>query len=113
MVGHIALPSYSRKFNKGLTDDEIMPASLAPELVQGLLRDKLGFQGIVVTDASHMGGMNTMMPRSLQVPTAIAAGCDMFLFFQNPEEDVQYMLEGYKSGMITEERLQEAVAVLK
>jgi beta-N-acetylhexosaminidase len=109
MVGHIALPSYSRKFNKDLTDDDIMPASLAPELVQGLLRDKLGFQGIVVTDASHMGGMNTMMPRSLQVPTAIVAGCDMFLFFQNPEEDIQYMLEGYKSGLITEERLQESM----
>lgn len=109
MVGHIALPSYSKKLVPGIADADIKPATLAPELVQGLLREQLGFQGIVVTDASHMGGMNSALPRSMQVPGAIAAGCDMFLFFQDPAEDSQYMLEGYKQGVITEERLTEAL----
>ncbi len=109
MVGHIALPSYSKKLVPGIADEDIKPATLAPELVQGLLREQLGFQGIVVTDASHMGGMNSALPRSMQVPGAIAAGCDMFLFFQDPAEDSQYMLEGYKQGVITEERLTEAL----
>ena len=109
MVGHIALPSYSKKLVPGIAEEDIKPATLAPELVQGLLREQLGFQGIVVTDASHMGGMNSAMPRSMQVPGAIAAGCDMFLFFQDPAEDSQYMLEGYKQGIITEERLTDAL----
>lgn len=109
MAGHIALPAYSRHFYPELKDEEIMPATLAPELIQGLLRTKMGFQGIVVTDASHMGGMLSAKPRSMQVPGAIAAGCDMFLFFHDPAEDFQYMLDGYKQGVITEERLNEAV----
>lgn len=109
MVGHICLPSWSRKLRPGMTDAEIMPASLSPELLQGLLRDHLGFNGLVLTDASHMAGMTTAAPRSYQVPGAIAAGCDMFLFFGDPEEDFNYMMEGYKSGLITEERLSDAL----
>ncbi len=42
---------------------------------------------MVVTDASHMVGMTSVMKRSKMLPTAIAAGCDMFLFFNDPEED--------------------------
>lgn len=109
MIGHIALPAYSRKFRPGIKDEDIMPASLAPELVTDLLRKQLGFNGLVVTDASHMGGLLCAMPRSEQVPGTIAAGCDMFLFMHDDEEDFQYMLEGYKSGIITEERLREAL----
>ncbi len=109
MVGHIALPSYSRKFVPNIKDDEIKPATLAPELVDGLLREQLGFKGLVVTDASHMGGINTATSRAEQVPGAIAAGCDMFLFVQDPAEDIQYMLDGYNNGIITEERLNETL----
>ena len=109
MVGHIALPEYSRKLRPGIKDTEIMPATLAPELLQDLLRDQLGFNGLILTDASHMAGMTSAMPRKDQVPGAIAAGCDMFLFFNKIEEDFNYMLEGYKNGVITEERLQEAL----
>ena len=109
MVGHIALPSYSKKLCPELTDKDIMPATLAPELINGLLREQLGFQGLVITDASHMGGLLSAKPRREQVPGTIAAGCDMFLFFHDPREDFNYMLEGYKNGIITEERLQDAL----
>lgn len=109
MVGHIALPEYSRKLRPGIADKEILPATLAEELLQDLLRKKLGYNGLLLTDASHMAGMTCAMPRSKQVPTAIAAGCDMFLFFNDIEEDFHYMLQGYHDGIITKERLNDAV----
>lgn len=109
MAGHIALPAYSEKLVPGITYDEIMPATLAPELIDGLLRKQLGFNGLVVTDASHMLGMTGAMKRRDYIPRAIAAGCDMFLFFNDHEEDFGYMLDGYKNGVITEERLSDAL----
>lgn len=109
MAGHIALPSYQRELHPGLKNEEILPATLSPELITGLLKEKMQFHGLVVTDASHMIGMFAAMPRKEQVPRAIAAGCDCFLFFNDPEEDFGYMLEGYRSGIITEERLKDAL----
>ncbi|EFW38883.1 glycoside hydrolase family 3 protein [Treponema phagedenis] len=109
MAGHIALPQYSRALVPEMTYDEIMPATLAPELIQDLLKKKLGFNGLVITDASHMLGFSAAMQRKDAVPRAIAAGCDMFLFMNDPAEDFQYMLQGYKNGVITEERLTDAL----
>lgn len=109
MAGHIALPYYQKKLNPKLEDKDILPATLAEELIQGLLKEKLGFNGMVITDASHMLGMTSAMRREDYVPGAIAAGCDMFLFFNDLEEDFGFMLNGYKNGVITEERMNDAV----
>ena len=110
MAGHIALPEYSRKLRPGIKDEDILPATLAPELITDLLKGQLGFNGLVVTDASHMIGMfGATIPRCEQVPRAIAAGCDMYLFFNDREEDFGYMMDGYKNGIITEERLNDAL----
>jgi beta-N-acetylhexosaminidase len=109
MIGHIGAPELSRKFRPGITDAEIMPATLAPELLQDLLRGELGFNGLILTDASMMVGMTQAMPRRDAVPAAIAAGCDMFLFFRDPAEDTEYLREGIRTGVVTPERLQEAL----
>ena len=109
MVGHIMQPAYSKLLNPEIEDKDIMPATLSKELIQGLLRGKLGFNGLVVTDATTMSGFTIPMPRKLSVPTTIAAGADVFLFSRNMEEDVAFMKEGYKNGIITPERLDEAV----
>ncbi len=109
MVGHICQPAYSKKLRPGMKDEDIKPATLSPELLQDLLRGQLGFNGLLVTDASHMGGMNAGGPRSYTVPHAIAAGCDMFLFFGDPDEDIQYMKDGIAQGIVTEERLSDAL----
>lgn len=109
MVGHIAMPAYERKYDPSIKDSEILPATLSPNLLKNLLRGDLNFNGVIVTDATHMGGFTSAMPRKEQVPHAIAAGCDMFLFFNDIEEDFGYMLDGYRRGIITEERLNEAV----
>lgn len=109
MAGHIALPEYQKLLVENLEDKDILPATLAPELIENLLKTKLGFNGLVITDATHMLGMTSAMRREDYVPKSIAAGCDMFLFFNNIEEDFGFMLNGYKKGIITEERLQDAL----
>jgi beta-N-acetylhexosaminidase len=49
------------------------------------------------------------MRREDYVPGAIAAGCDMFLFFNDMDEDFGFMLNGYRKGVITEERMNDAL----
>lgn len=109
MGGHIMMPTYMREVKPGITDEEMLPATLCPEIMTGLLRDKLGFNGMVVTDASHMVGMTDRMTRKQMLPTAINAGCDMFLFFNDPDEDFATMLAAYQDGTIPEARITEAL----
>lgn len=109
MGGHILMPAYMREVRPGIADDEMLPATLCPEVMTGLLRGKLGFNGMVVTDASHMVGMTDRMSRKDMLPASINAGCDMFLFFNDPDEDFATMLDAYKTGIISEERMTEAL----
>jgi beta-N-acetylhexosaminidase len=109
MSAHIALPSYYEEL--GITDIErkYTPSSLSLELNQKLLREELGFNGLIVSDASIMSGMDTYCSREELVPRCIAAGIDMFLFVKEIEFDYNAMLKGYKNGIITEKRLDEAL----
>lgn len=100
MIGHIAFPAYS---------GDNMPATLSPKLLNNLLREDLGFNGLTITDASPMVGFCSAMKRSQAVPYTIQAGCDMLLFNHVFEEDVQFMKDGLKNGILTHERLDEAV----
>ncbi|MBQ8503069.1 MAG: glycosyl hydrolase family 3 [Clostridia bacterium] len=109
MIGHIMQPAYSRALRPGIKDEEIMPATVAPELLQGLLREKLGFNGLIVTDATHMVGITGKCRRHDFIPGAIMAGCDMILYYRNHDEDVGYLREALEDGRLTIERLDEAV----
>lgn len=109
MVGHIAMPAYEKKLCPTIADEDIMPASLSKNLLCGLLRGKLGFNGLIITDATTMAGFNVAMGRDKAVPGAIAAGCDMFLFTKNMKEDFAFMRQGVENGTVTPERLEEAV----
>lgn len=103
------MPKYAKALNPELKDDDMMPATLSYEIMTTLLRDKLGFNGMVLTDASHMVAMTDRMKRADMLPLSINAGCDMFLFFNDPEEDFSTMLNAYKNGVISEERMTEAL----
>ena len=109
MGGHILMPKVVNEINPNVAYDDMMPATLSYDIMTTLLRDKLGFNGMVVTDASHMVAMTNRMKRADMLPLAINAGCDMFLFFNDPEEDFTTMLNAYKSGIISEERMTEAL----
>ena len=102
MVGHIALPAFEEK-------DEIIPSTLSPAILQGLLRRDLSFNGLIISDATPMVGFCAAMERRKAVPYSIMAGIDMFLFNKDYDEDYSFMMEGYRNGTLTEERLEEAV----
>jgi len=110
MVGHIAQPAWVKELDpQASRKEQLLPASLSKPLLTGLLRDKLGFNGLISTDATPMVGFTSAMPRSEAIPTVIAAGADMILFNKSLDEDYGFLLEGVKTGKVTEERLNEAV----
>lgn len=108
MVGHIAQPAWQTRLD-GKRTDALIPATLSPALLQGLLREHLGFNGLISTDSTCMVGFNVLMPRSQSVPYAIEAGCDMFLFNKDLGEDFAYMKAGLENGILSRRRLDEAV----
>ncbi|MBG9978612.1 hypothetical protein HYQ42_07395 [Facklamia tabacinasalis] len=103
----IHLPEYEKALHPERDEDDFLPASLNKTLLDELLRGKVGFNGIIVTDASHMVAMTASLPRREMLPTAIETGCD--LFFNDPDEDFQWMKEGLENGLLTEERLHDAI----
>ncbi len=109
MVGHIALPEMSRKLCPGIEDKDIKPATLSKELLTDLLRNDMGFNGLVITDATHMIGMAATSRRSEAVPGAIIAGCDMILFANDVEEDISFVKKAYEEGRLSDERLRDAL----
>lgn len=108
MCGHIALPAYEEYYD-GKPCRQVIPASLSKNILTHLLREKLGFRGLVVTDSTAMVGFCCGEERRRAVPLAIENGCDMFLFNKNLQEDIRYMTEGLMEGILSQRRLSEAV----
>lgn len=109
MAAHIAQPALSMRENSALGFSDCLPGSLSPELLQGVLRGRLGFNGLVATDATIMAGFTQAMPRRKAIPAAIMAGCDMLVFTTDFYEDRQYLLDALECGELTERRLDDAV----
>jgi beta-N-acetylhexosaminidase len=108
MSAHIALPAYAAKH--GITGlARYRPASVSRLLNQSLLRDELGFNGLVVSDATPMGGLTAWDKRSICVPEVIENGCDIFLFSPNEEQDFKHMMDGLRDGRLSEQRLEDSV----
>ena len=110
MVGHIAQPAWVKKLKPDATrKEQLLPASLSQPLLTGLLREKFGFNGLISTDATPMVGFTSAMRRCDAIPAVIAAGADMILFNKSLDEDYGFLLEGLRTGKLTEQRLDEAV----
>lgn len=108
MVGHIAMPAMEEYFDRKPCT-KVIPASVSKNVVTGYLRGELGFNGLISTDATPMVGLTSVTQRKTAVPAAIENGCDVFLFARDLEEDIQYMKDGVKDGLLSELRLNEAV----
>ena len=96
MVGHISLPS--------VTGDE-KPASLSEEIITGLLREDMGYDGIVITDALNMGAIVQQYSSSEAAVRTIQAGADLILMPADFHAAYQGVLDAVKNGELTEERI--------
>ncbi|MGO7214615.1 glycoside hydrolase family 3 protein [Rhizobium ruizarguesonis] len=109
MSGHISLPAYIRSKMPDAGLEAFRPASVSRLLNVDLLRDELGFNGIIVSDATPMGGLSAWGHHLDTLPDIIANGCDMILFSDEPEEDMAAVKAAVEDGRITPERLEEAI----
>ena len=108
MVGHIRLPALSHELVPGILPRDIMPATLAPEIVTGLLRERLGFNGMIVSDNSAMTGLTAVLPRAKALPKMLNAGLDMILGNLDVAEDFEILVHAARSGEISAARLDDA-----
>ena len=100
MVGHISCP--------GVTGND-EPASLSEKMVSDILRDELGFDGVVITDAMNMGAVSEMYSSSEAAVKAIRAGVDMLLMPADFKAAYEGILSAVESGELTEERINESL----
>ncbi|MGB6900330.1 MAG: glycoside hydrolase family 3 N-terminal domain-containing protein [Candidatus Acidiferrum sp.] len=101
MTGHLSIPA--------LEPDPNTPATLSSNILTGLLRDELGYQGLVVTDAMDMGGITVRFAPGDAAVRAFAAGADALLMPPVPEAAFDALKEAVKSGHISRERLDASV----
>lgn len=112
MPGHISLPDY-----QGYATHlyEAPPATMSSRLLNDLLRNELGFEGLLISDASRMIGMTSRVSIEDIAVECIKAGMDMLLFPET-EKDFNRLLQAVRTGRLSEERVMEAtrrVLVLK
>lgn len=100
MVGHISVPSV-------VGDDT--PASLSQMMVSSVLREQLGYDGIVITDALNMGAVTGNYSSDQAAVLAVNAGVDMLLMPQDYEAAYNGLLAAVQEGTISEERIDESV----
>lgn len=99
MVGHVLTPE--------ATSDGL-PASLSAEMMGDVLRGRLGYGGVVVTDALNMRAATNAYPEDELAWRAIAAGADVALMPTDPEASVREIVAAVERGDLPEERLDEA-----
>lgn len=108
MSAHIALPSFAAEH--GVTGVNLYrPASLSALLNVTLLRERLGFNGLIVSDASEMAGLTAFMDATAGKVELLRAGNDMILFSGDPVRHFAAVLDAVQDGVIPSARLAEAV----
>lgn len=109
MSAHIALPAFVRAIDPEAGAEAFRPASLSRLLNHDLLRRELGFNGLIVSDATPMAGMGDWGPRDEVLPEVIVSGCDVILFSDDPNGDLMRLVKAVADGRLSQERVDEAV----
>lgn len=109
MSAHISLPAYMRAKYPDCGRDAFLPASINPVLNIDLLRGELGFNGVIVSDATEMAGLASWYPEPEVIVRVLEAGCDMILFSRHPKRDMDAILDAVESGRLPQSRIDEAL----
>ena len=99
MVGHMTMTEI----------DPDHPACLSGTVVTGILRQQLGYDGIIITDAMNMSAIADYYTSAEAAVAAISAGCDMLLCISNIDSAVNAVLEAVESGTIQESAINASV----
>ena len=99
-------PSYAD--SEVLVEGATLPGTLSPHVLNGILRQQLGFDGIVVTDALDMSGLTIYFTPGESAVRALLAGADMLLKPSDPDATVRGVREAVVSGRLTEKRIEES-----
>lgn len=100
MVSHIAAPQ--------VTGDNL-PASLSPYMIQTVLREQMGYDGIVITDAMNMGAISDNYGSADAAVRAVNAGADIVLMPKDFASAYQGVLNAVENGTISTDRIDESV----
>ena len=100
MVGHISLPA--------VTGDE-RPASLSRTILTELLREQMGFQGVILTDALNMSAITQQFDDGEAAVCAIEAGADILLMPRDFQAAVAGVEQALETGRLSEERINESL----
>lgn len=100
MAGHISLPK--------ITGGDV-PGSLSSQVLKEYLRDTMGYQGIIITDALNMGAIKDHYSAAEASIMALEAGADMLLMPADFSEAYEGMIRAVEQGRISRERLEESV----
>ena len=114
MTAHVVMPELQSDCNVE-TQEGCDPATLDREIMTGLLREELGYRGVVVTDALNMAGVREKYGDERVPVLAIEAGADMPMMVDTPTDtvslDIAYnaVLNAVRSGELSERRLDKSV----
>lgn len=100
MVGHFTVPSI---------DEENVPASLSKKVITNLLREEMGYNGVVITDALNMSAISEYYDSSQAAIMALKAGADMILMPEDFEAAYEGVLAAVKDGTISEARINDSL----
>ncbi|MBB6481287.1 glycoside hydrolase family 3 protein [Spirochaeta isovalerica] len=100
MTAHIKMP---------LVTGNDLPATMSPLILQGILRNEMGFKGIIITDAMDMGAVKNYWSADEAAVNAIKAGADIILMPASLSDAVQGIRKALEDGVLTEERINESV----
>jgi beta-N-acetylhexosaminidase len=99
MTAHLAVPAI---------EPEEIPSTASSKVLTGLLREELGFRGLIVTDALDMLGFASQFKAGEGSVRAIEAGADVLLMPPNPEQAIRSVVAAVESGRISRQRIDES-----